>query len=89
MPRIFGALLIRGYQLSFSLFFGRTCRFLPSCSYYMGEAMLRHGFYKGGWVGFARLCRCNPRFKGGIDNVPTCLPADSSLLKPWLYGKWK
>jgi uncharacterized protein len=80
---------IRFYQLTLSSVFGRGCRYLPSCSSYMDEAMLRHGFYKGGFMGFARLCRCNPLFEGGIDNVPVCLPSNATVLTPWRFGKWK
>lgn len=62
--------LIRSYQLTLSSLIGRSCRFMPSCSQYMDEAILRHGFIKGGALGVKRFCRCNPFFEGGIDNVP-------------------
>ena len=31
--------LIRIYQLSFSMLFGRSCRYLPTCSDYASEAI--------------------------------------------------
>ncbi|MEC7921796.1 MAG: membrane protein insertion efficiency factor, partial [Planctomycetota bacterium] len=34
------------------------------------EALEQHGFFRGGWLGFKRLMRCNPLFKGGYDPVP-------------------
>ncbi len=47
-----------------------ACRFRPTCSDYCSEAIEQHGFLKGGWLGFKRLMRCNPLFKGGYDPVP-------------------
>jgi hypothetical protein len=44
-------LAIRGYQLTLSGLIGRQCRHLPSCSEYTDEAIQRHGFWAGGWVG--------------------------------------
>ena len=37
------SLLIRGYQLAVSPFFGASCRFHPSCSEYAREAIMKHG----------------------------------------------
>jgi uncharacterized protein len=61
---------IRCYQLTLSSLIGRSCRFMPSCSEYTDEAILRHGFIRGGALGVKRFCKCNPFFEGGIDNVP-------------------
>ncbi|MEE3181932.1 MAG: membrane protein insertion efficiency factor YidD [Planctomycetota bacterium] len=47
-----------------------ACRFRPTCSDYCSEALEQHGFFRGGWLGFKRLMRCNPLFKGGYDPVP-------------------
>lgn len=46
------------------------CRFLPSCSRYMAEAILEHGAVWGVWLGLRRLGRCHPWNPGGIDPVP-------------------
>jgi len=46
-----------------------ACRFHPTCSVYMMEAIERHGVTKGVWHGFKRLCRCHPFHEGGFDPV--------------------
>jgi putative membrane protein insertion efficiency factor len=68
--------LIRGYQLCVSpvLSFlggpGSGCRFQPTCSVYFLEALERHGFFRGTWLGMRRLCRCHPWGGQGHDPVP-------------------
>jgi len=62
--------LIRGYQLLLSPFLGQNCRFYPTCSSYMQQAIERHGVIKGLWLGFRRLLRCHPWNPGGVDPVP-------------------
>lgn len=89
LPRRGAHLLIRGYQLSFSLLIGRQCRHWPSCSEYTDEAIQRHGLWAGGWVGFARICRCTPLGTSGIDIVCEELPAEGAWYKPWAYGRWR
>jgi len=61
---------IRFYQKCISPLLGPHCRYLPTCSQYMLEAVGRYGVAKGGWLGFKRLLRCNPWAKGGYDPVP-------------------
>lgn len=50
---------------------GTVCRFEPSCSLYMEEAVNRYGVLAGGWMGLKRLSRCHPWGKFGPDPVPT------------------
>jgi uncharacterized protein len=69
MKTIFLA-LIRGYQLLLSPFLGQNCRFYPTCSSYMQEAIERYGVIKGLWLGVRRLLRCHPWNPGGVDPVP-------------------
>ena len=88
-PRVGAHLLIRGYQLSFSMLVGRGCRHWPSCSSYTDEAIQRHGLWRGGWVGIARICRCTPLGTSGIDLVCEELPAGSAWYRPWSYGRWR
>lgn len=89
LPRAAARLLIRLYQLSFSAFTGRQCRHMPTCSAFMDEAMARHGFWAGGWMGAGRLCRCHPWGTAGYDPVPDALPAGSRWSRPWRYARWR
>jgi uncharacterized protein len=82
-------LSIRGYRYSLSALIGRQCRHWPSCSAYAEEAIGRHGLWAGGWMGFARICRCGPLGTSGIDLVPETLPAGAAWFKPWAYGRWR
>lgn len=62
--------LIDGYRLLLSPFFGRQCRFYPSCSAYAREAIEVHGSLKGSWLALKRIVRCGPWHPGGPDPVP-------------------
>ncbi len=62
--------LIRIYQLLLSPLFGRNCRFTPTCSVYTSEAIKKHGFLKGIFLGGKRLAKCHPFHPGGVDHVP-------------------
>ncbi len=62
--------LIRGYKILVSPLFTGACRFTPSCSEYMAEAVARHGVLRGGWLGLVRLSRCHPLGGHGVDPVP-------------------
>ena len=61
--------LIKIYQF-FSKYTPKTCRFYPTCSEYTRQAIEKYGFWKGGWLGVKRICRCHPLNKGGYDPVP-------------------
>ena len=80
---------IRAYQLTLSGLIGRQCRHWPSCSAYTDEAIQRHGLWAGGWIGFARICRCGPFGTHGIDLVPGHLPERAAWHRPWSYGRWR
>jgi putative membrane protein insertion efficiency factor len=62
--------LIRLYQQIVSPHLGRSCRFEPTCSEYMAQAVAKYGIFKGGWMGIRRIGRCHPLHPGGYDPVP-------------------
>ena len=62
--------LLRVYQLGLSPLLGPRCRFHPSCSHYMHEAVAVHGALRGVWLGLRRLARCHPWGGHGFDPVP-------------------
>lgn len=49
------------------------CRFVPTCSQYAREAIVRYGVLCGGGLALWRILRCNPFCKGGYDPVPATL----------------
>ena len=61
--------LVRGYQLFISPLLPRTCRFYPSCSEYMLQAITEYGVLRGVGKGLRRLLRCQPFCPGGYDPV--------------------
>ncbi len=81
--------LIIAYRYSLSAFAGRHCRHLPTCSEFTQHAILRFGFWPGGWMGAARIWRCRPGGTHGYDPVPTELPLHAAWYKPWTYGRWR
>ncbi|MBQ2933131.1 MAG: membrane protein insertion efficiency factor YidD [Clostridia bacterium] len=62
--------LIRLYQKHISPHKTPCCRFTPTCSAYAIEAITTHGAFKGFFLSFYRILRCNPLCKGGYDPVP-------------------
>ncbi len=62
--------LVRIYQIAISPLLGNNCRFYPSCSSYMIQAIEEHGILKGLWLGTVRLLKCGPWHEGGMDPVP-------------------
>ncbi|MDR0943077.1 MAG: membrane protein insertion efficiency factor YidD [Ruminococcus sp.] len=61
---------IRFYSKHISPFFGRRCKYYPTCSSYAFTAIKKHGTIKGTILAVWRLLRCNPWSMGGIDYVP-------------------
>jgi len=62
--------VIRFYRYFISPLFPATCRFQPTCSAYMIEAIEDHGIIKGAWLGIIRIGKCQPGHAGGWDPVP-------------------
>lgn len=63
-------LLVRSYQIGLSSVTPASCRYLPTCSDYAGEALSTHGALRGGWLALRRIARCHPWGGSGYDPVP-------------------
>lgn len=61
---------VRFYQLAISPHLPSACRYTPTCSQYMIEAIQIHGAVKGTWLGLKRISRCHPWGGCGHDPVP-------------------
>jgi putative membrane protein insertion efficiency factor len=62
--------VIKAYQRTVSEITPHRCRFQPTCSEYMMEAIQRYGIVKGIRLGAMRLVRCHPFSGAGYDPVP-------------------
>lgn len=58
------------YKYTLSRVIGRKCKYRPTCSMYMYDAIDKWGVVRGTILGLFRLIRCNPFSKGGFDPVP-------------------
>ncbi|MGK0365163.1 MAG: putative membrane protein insertion efficiency factor [Saprospiraceae bacterium] len=73
MGRIFQQIIIlpiRFYQQIISPIIGPSCRYQPTCSHYMVQAIQEWGVLKGLWLGIKRIGRCHPWGSHGHDPVP-------------------
>lgn len=89
LPRQVVRVPILFYRYTLSSFMGRQCRYLPTCSEYAEEAVMRHGALAGSVMATARICRCHPWGGHGYDPVPRCLPAEARWYRFWRYGVWR
>jgi putative membrane protein insertion efficiency factor len=62
--------LIRLYQLTLSQVLPHSCRFIPTCSQYTYEAIVKYGLFRGVGLGARRILRCHPFHPGGYDPLP-------------------
>ena len=69
MTRILALAILRVYKLVVSPLLPSACRFYPTCSDYMKEAIEKHGVLKGAGLGLRRLARCHPFHQGGFDPI--------------------
>ncbi len=60
---------IQIYRGAVSPYVPTQCRFYPTCSSYMAEAIEKRGVGKGLLMGLWRILKCNPLFPGGYDPV--------------------
>ncbi|HHT9124322.1 MAG TPA: membrane protein insertion efficiency factor YidD [Candidatus Brocadiia bacterium] len=61
--------LIKIYQLCISPHLPRACRYDPSCSQYMIDAIQKKGILLGLCKGIWRILRCHPFGGSGYDSV--------------------
>ncbi|MBD3616104.1 MAG: membrane protein insertion efficiency factor YidD [Gracilimonas sp.] len=62
--------LVKFYQAAISPWLGKSCRYTPTCSQYMIEAVNEWGPLKGFWLGIKRIGSCHPWGGEGYDPVP-------------------
>lgn len=62
--------LLRAYKHYISPWLPPSCRFEPTCSVYMYQAIEKKGVLTGLYLGLRRLLRCHPFCAGGFDPVP-------------------
>lgn len=63
-------LLVKIYQWVISPILPASCRFTPTCSNYMLEAVRVWGPFKGTYLGVKRILSCHPWGRHGHDPVP-------------------
>ncbi|MCR9173006.1 MAG: membrane protein insertion efficiency factor YidD [bacterium] len=63
-------ILVKIYQWIISPLYPATCRYTPTCSSYMIEAIRVWGPLKGSWLGLKRIASCHPWGGHGHDPVP-------------------
>jgi len=61
--------MVKGYKYLISPLLPPSCRFYPTCSVYMVEAIEKYGPIRGSLLGLRRLLRCHPWCRGGYDPV--------------------
>ena len=62
--------LVQFYKRYISPLTPASCRYQPTCSSYMLEAIEVHGALKGFWLGLKRILKCHPWGGCGYDPVP-------------------
>lgn len=62
-------ILIKIYRGAISPLLPSACRYTPTCSQYMLDALNKYGLFKGGWIGVKRIARCHPWGGHGHDPV--------------------
>ena len=61
--------IIEWYQENISLWLESRnikCKYYPTCSEYTKQAIEKYGAFKGVFLGFLRILKCNPLSKGRI-----------------------
>jgi putative membrane protein insertion efficiency factor len=83
-------LLTRFYQIVFSPFIGRSCRFYPTCSNYALWLLEKRALYVALPLIAWRVLRCNPLCEGGIDYPTTSQVCKTrSPIGVWANARYK
>lgn len=70
LVRLFSKLLVAlvlAYRVVLGPFLGGHCRFTPTCSQYMIDAIHKYGPIRGAVRGVKRILRCHPLGPSGYD----------------------
>tara|TARA_B000000565_G_scaffold253876_1_gene231226 strand:+ start:1296 stop:1517 length:222 start_codon:yes stop_codon:yes gene_type:complete len=73
MKKLFSSLfllIILIYQKVISPIFPSSCRYIPTCSEYGKQAIIKYGPFKGGFLTIKRISKCHPWGGSGEDLVP-------------------
>jgi len=62
--------MVCGYRVVLAPLLVGHCKYVPTCSEYMIQAVKEWGALRGAWLGLKRIARCHPFGPGGIDPVP-------------------
>jgi putative membrane protein insertion efficiency factor len=73
LPRNALIVVLKAYRAGVSPLYGDVCRYHPSCSRYALEAVQQSGVVVGSALAVARIVRCNPWSRGGVDDPPAHL----------------
>jgi putative membrane protein insertion efficiency factor len=68
--RAIAVFFITLYQKLVSPMFPPSCRFVPTCSQYAKDAIIKFGIARGSYLAARRVLRCHPFHTGGYDPVP-------------------
>ncbi|WP_185856054.1 membrane protein insertion efficiency factor YidD [Blattabacterium cuenoti] len=60
---------IKFYQIGISPWIGKNCRYFPTCSDYMIQALKKYSIFLALFIVFKRIIRCQPWGKSGYDPI--------------------
>ncbi len=60
-------LAVWSYRAALAPLLGGHCRYVPTCSQYLLEAVEKYGPWRGLWKGVWRIARCHPWGPSGFD----------------------
>ena len=61
--------LIDAYKYIISPLLGNNCRYLPTCSEYAKDSIIKFGLRKGISLSCKRIIKCHPWGKSGYDPI--------------------